>query len=127
MAIVGFLNTAAETPIEAVIHALTTNPELVYEADSLKAEHVKTSALPESDEHDGAWAWRLTDDAPGVQDTGVTTVYASGGSSHPWVDSGIVVSFDDYGGYVVIVDTDNEDADALIEYAASQLEPPARP
>ena len=128
MGILGFLDTDSDSPSAAVLQHLSAN-DFIKDGDvALSEGHIVLTDL-EADDCDAAWSWSLAASAPTVRDGQGEQFIEEAGKMRRAADDertpvsrGIVAEFDGYGGYVVVTDTDGEDDDALLDYAAGQLD-----
>lgn len=130
MAELSFLMRRPETPLQAL--------QIMFKDMAvLEAEQVTLLELTAPDllgEADRAWSWRVQKGAPHLCESNGTQYLRtpSGGlreasrAERTALTHGVVVWSEDYGGFLVALDTGENEADAcLIEYCLSMLDQPA--
>ena len=108
MAILGFLDRDSDDAASAVVRHLRAQEAEHKCAARLGVADVALQQVDTEEQADGAWTWKV-----------------SLGSDFEF--DGLVAQFEDWGGFVVIVqDFQDDDASTLLEFAVGQLEYPAR-
>ena len=134
MSVMSTLDRKSETPM-AALHKMFTSKEQWHIASErpLQASDFILTKLGENEFVQFVWSWKVAEECPAIYDMGGESFIDESKEGDPpklrraeveersTVQRGVVAEFEDYGGYVVVVDTDDEDDEMLSEYAASML------
>ena len=135
MSILNLLDTTTEEPIQALLNMFSGTEQWHIEGGRpLQSSDFDLTELGKNEFADNVWSWKVSDSSPVIYDMGgeVFVNEAEDGKLPKLrrakleerfnVERGIVALFEDYGGFVVVVDNENEDDETLSEYAVTMLD-----
>jgi len=135
MSVMNSLDTKAETPEDALLKMFKDSEQWRIAGDGqLEVSHFILTEQGANEVADNVWSWTVSEACPAIYDMGGEAFIDESKEGEAAklrraeleerfaVQRGIVALFEDYGGYVVVVDTDNEDDEMLSEYAATMLD-----
>ena len=134
MSVMTTLDRKAEKPMDAILNMFIGTKQWHIAADRpLQASDFVLTELGENEFADNVWSWKVAEGCPPIYDMGgeafideskegeIPKLRPAEREERATVQRGVVALFESYGGYIVVVDTDNEEDEMLSEYAASML------